>query len=143
MRRKIVFHWQRPSVLRRLQKTYLGVKPSVKHPKTLFMKAKLSDRIRPNSEVLPWIYEEIKLLENQLDEELTQIETMRVAIKEAQQALVVCATDEEVLDIDDLPTSSGVHMTPEQKEPFLDSFRVRCLTIARTALTKLQPLLNK
>lgn len=51
------------------------------------MKAKLSDRIRPNSEVLPWIYEEIKLLEKQLDEKLTQIETMRDAIKEADDTI--------------------------------------------------------
>jgi hypothetical protein len=72
------------------------------------MKAKLSDRIRPNSEVLPWIYEEIKLLENQLDEErlisdtqsgvleyqakrnaelVAQIEAMRDAITEADNTI--------------------------------------------------------
>ncbi len=71
-------------------------------------KEKLSNRIRPNSEVLPWIYEEIKLLENQLDEErlicetqssmleyqakrnaelANYIENMRVVIEVAYEAL--------------------------------------------------------
>lgn len=44
------------------------------------MKEKLSNRIRPNSEVLPWIYEEIKVLEK-------QNEAMREAIRDTLKIL--------------------------------------------------------
>ncbi|MBV6512126.1 MAG: hypothetical protein FMNOHCHN_01616 [Ignavibacteriaceae bacterium] len=49
-------------------------------------KEKLSNRIRPNSEVLPWIYEEIKILEK-------QNEAMREAIKEAHTSFERCKAD--------------------------------------------------
>lgn len=109
------------------------------------MKVKLSDRIRPNSEVLPWIYEEIKLLENQLDEEhlicdtqssmleyqakrnadlVTQIETMREAIKEAHEAL-------EDADGSTYHIVGDARLTESAKRQ------------RKTAIVKLQSLLNK
>lgn len=100
------------------------------------MKAKLSDRIRPNSEVLPWIYEEIKFLENQLDEERLVCDTQSgmleyQAKRNAELVAQIEAMRDTITEADDTISFLNELYADDESQT------------AKDTLAKLQPFLNK
>lgn len=56
---------------------------------------KLSERVRPNIDAAPWVADEIKILEREIDRLSAMIDSAPIAIMDIRDALGICAPTED------------------------------------------------
>lgn len=56
---------------------------------------RLSERVRPNIEAAPWVADEIKILEREIDRLSAMIDSAPIAIMDTRDALGICAPTED------------------------------------------------